>query len=634
MAPTAKSCSPNQTNRRHSCSLGVESNALRNSTLYGKDPTISQLTRESTMSVMRLNRPSRWLLPVLSGVTLATGALAQIPEQQQENRPRPFKLSDQRPSGDLLMRLQRNFDRLEEPRYQPHRVFLTNKQSNYWPGDTEGRTVLGLTLLGQATGRKPKHLDAILSLFPERMNERGYFGEIAPDGIADEQQLASHGWVLRGLSEHYLITRDPAALEMIRNVVQNLALPIRELLDNYEIDPAQREHSGGAIGTRRVSEGNWLLSTDTICVFILLDGLVQAYEIEPSEQLKLLIEDLITLFNQVDVRAIKAQTHATMTALRGLLRYYGVTGDAALLKRSEEVFATYTGHGMTETYENYNWFGRPTHTEVCGVIDSLQAALQLWRYTGNPTYLDHAHHIYYNGICGLMRKNGGFGCNNCAGAQDCTYKVEVEEAWWCCTMRAGEGLSRVAESAYHTLGDQVFVTFYADNAARLQFGNEQVVLRQRSMYPYRGLSTIDVTQSNSQRELSLRLFTPSSSQNYTVQVNGQPVETTLENGFVVLPLKPKSGDTIQITFDLKTGRTAPVNEHTLAGVDTVRYGPLVLMTLDMDTMIPSNAKVKHLGMDQFECGGVKMRSVYSSMTNEDVRKEGPERRVMFSKTAN
>lgn len=566
---------------------------------------------------------------MMSCLTFTVTGLSYAQHEPPQNVPQPIPLSQQRPSGELMMRLTRNFDRMEEEKYQPHRVFLTNQESNYWPGDTEGRTVLALTLLAQATGRQAKHLDAIMRLFPERMNAKGFFGDIPPKGVADEQQLASHGWVLRGLCEQYLVTRDPEILEMLHDVIQGLALPIQDLIKTYEIDPADREHGGSAIGTRRLSEGNWMLSTDTICIFIFLDGLVQAYQIVPSNELKRLIDDLIALFNRVDVRAIKAQTHAAMTGVRALLRYYEVTGDPSLLKKAEEHFETYTRHGMTETYENYNWFGRPTHTEVCGVIDSFQAGMQLWRYTGKPEYLEVAQHIYYNGICGLMRANGGFGCNNCAGAQDTSYKVEVEEAWWCCTMRAGEGLSRVAQSAYHTLGNRVFVTFYGDNTAHLQCGHERFVLRQRSTYPYRGSSVFSVLESTCQQEISLRFHATSCGMNFKVELNGEPIATTTENGFIVASLVPKTGDTIRLEFDLKAGRVDPVNKHTLAGFQTVRYGPLVLTTLDTEAKIPARPVVTHLGMDRFDCSGVLMQSVYGGMTDKDVRKDGPERRVMF-----
>jgi hypothetical protein len=37
----------------------------------------------------------------------------------------------------LQVRILKNFDRLEEKKYQPAHVFLTDEQSGHWQGDTE-----------------------------------------------------------------------------------------------------------------------------------------------------------------------------------------------------------------------------------------------------------------------------------------------------------------------------------------------------------------------------------------------------------------------------------------------------------------------------------------------------------------
>jgi hypothetical protein len=65
--------------------------------------------------------------------------------------------------GELRKRMMKNFDRLEEEKYQPHRVFLTEEESGWWPGDTEGRTILALVKLARITGRKPIYLDSIIT---------------------------------------------------------------------------------------------------------------------------------------------------------------------------------------------------------------------------------------------------------------------------------------------------------------------------------------------------------------------------------------------------------------------------------------------------------------------------------------
>ena len=358
--------------------------------------------------------------------------------------PEPVQWRNIEVSGDLQNRISGNFNRLEEGKYQPDNIFLTNQQSNYWPGDTEGRTVLGLTLDAQASKRTPQYLDEIIKRFPEHLNRKGYFGDIPPHSILDEQQLSSNGWVLRGLCEYYLWKHDAKVLAMINQMVDSLILPTRGMhLNKYPIDPKKRIHIGEYSGSRYTNPvNNWVLSSDIGCDFIFLDGVVQAYQVTQNENLKPVIEEMIELFLKIDLFEIQAQTHATLTALRALSRYYNLSHQASLVPEIESRYRLYREQGMTENFENYNWFQRPLWTEPCAIVDSYILAVNLWRYTGKPSYLEDAQLIYYNGIGATQRYNGGFGCNSCSGAGSPLLLRKVQEAHWCCTMRGGEGLFR------------------------------------------------------------------------------------------------------------------------------------------------------------------------------------------------
>lgn len=49
----------------------------------------------------------------------------------------PATFSQVKVGGELQVRILKNFDRLEEKKYQPAHVFLTDEQSGHWQGDTE-----------------------------------------------------------------------------------------------------------------------------------------------------------------------------------------------------------------------------------------------------------------------------------------------------------------------------------------------------------------------------------------------------------------------------------------------------------------------------------------------------------------
>jgi hypothetical protein len=115
----------------------------------------------------------------------------------------PLPLSQVAVRGELFTRITKNYARLEETRYQPRFVFLTDLESADWPGDTEGRAMVGLIMNAQTSHREPLYLEEILRLLPQHLNSKGYMGSICPEGVMDEQQLAGNGWVMRALCEYY-----------------------------------------------------------------------------------------------------------------------------------------------------------------------------------------------------------------------------------------------------------------------------------------------------------------------------------------------------------------------------------------------------------------------------------------------
>jgi len=400
--------------------------------------------------------------------------------------------------GELRTRLERNFDRMEEKKYQPANVYLTMKQSGNWPGDTEGRTILALVCDARTTGRTPKYLDEILRLLPEKVNEKGYLGPVFTDRI-DEQQLSGNGWMLRGLCEHWLWKKDRASFEAVRRIARNLYLPLTGKFAAYPIDPASRTAAkGGESGSVAGRCGEWALSTDIGCVFIGFDGLVQAWEVTRDNELKPAIEELVVKFLQMDVVAIKAQTHATLTGLRALLRYAKATGRTELVGEVEKRFEIYRRYGMTENYENYNWFcSYDKWTETCAVVDSFMVAFQLWEVTGQDRYLELAHLIYWNGLCYLQRKNGGFGLDKTPGKGLGSPELytHCSEAHWCCSMRGAEGLASAAEYACVARGNDIVLAFPRSGMFSVSVAGETISLTCETSYPFGETGSVTLDRS-------------------------------------------------------------------------------------------------------------------------------------------
>ena len=491
--------------------------------------------------------------------------------------PCPVPLEQVRAKGELRLRLDRNFDRMESEHYRTEHVFLTEEQSGGWSGDTEGRTVLALVLDAQATGRKPLYLDGILQRLPEALNERGYLG---PDFFpsVSEQQLGGNCWLLNGLCEHFRWKRDSVSLVPLRSIAEGLYVASRDHFARYPADPALRD-TGGPAGTIMAHHDGWMLSSDVGAGLACLDGMVQAYDVLRLPALKAAIEAAIEAFRRIDPVQIKAHTHPYTLIMMGLLRYALLTGDTSLVGWTEQLWEIYLRHGMSENYGCYNWLDRfDTWTEPCAIVDAYIVATQLWRLTGEARYRDMAELIYFNALTYSQHTNGGFGLENCPGDASGTsfLKPVGDEAWWCCTMRGAEGLARASQYTWFTQEDALIVGTLRPSGVTLPDGQGGTLcVDMETDYPDSGRTVIRLS-GDTPRKVRLLLPVPAWTDKTSLHCNGKRIHATRKDGF--LQTEPlSSGDILEYTFRIKDWYDGPQTpENNPAGTFRLHHGPLLL----------------------------------------------------------
>ena len=517
----------------------------------------------------------RQTLLILTGLLLLEPSVLVAAESNGEP---PCVLRGFTPSGLLRERMLLNFDRMDTERFAPVEKTGCLREPEYaWPGDMEGRALLAFVRLERATGRPSAHLATLRMLWPGRLNSQGYFGKPLDPQAIDEQLLSGHGWVLRALCELYDWKREPAVLEEIRAIVKNLALPTKGAHSVYPIDPKERVKEKGSYSGEHVQQlGRWVLSTDIGCDLIFMDGLMQAATVLRDPEVDALCEEILARNLQIDLAGIQAQTHATLTGVRGMLRWAAYKQRPELVAEAEKRFLLYAREGMTENHENWNWFGRPKHTEPCAVVDSFVAAHELWRLSGNAEYLAWAHRIVYNGFFQEQVANGGFGCSTVAGANSnrCV-GISIPEAWWCCTMRAAEGFAELTERALYSEGQGVWVTGLNPGKVSRPLAGGRLAGMATGGYPFEGRWVLDV-QDAPQGPLTWRFFLPPWATRPTVTLNGKPVEVRMDKGFTVATLPLKTGDRLEYAFAQGLYTRPTVNLHSTPGCVTVCYGPLIL----------------------------------------------------------
>ena len=348
--------------------------------------------------------------------------------------------------AELQTRIALNYRRLSTGDYYSiDEVFSAEDYD--WYGDKEGRALLAFLCHYKISGNVIPCMEQMLAQLDEHLNPQGYFGPIWEQEI-QEQQLSGHSWLLRGLCEHYEIFGDDFCLRAVRKITENLFLPKRGRFSSY---PIQRNLTGqgGVSGSQIGILDGWILSSDVGCAFMSIDGLSHAYKITKDPRIKALLDEMIAVYLGIDKVALKVQTHCTLTAARGMVRMYQETSDETYLNGARTIAALYfEGGGMTATYQNLNWWGRPdTWTEPCAIVDSLMLAGELYKLTADEHYRTLAARIYHNGLATAQRDNGGAGTDSIVAEDGTdTLSTGMYEAYFCCTMRLAEGLWYINEN--------------------------------------------------------------------------------------------------------------------------------------------------------------------------------------------
>ncbi len=208
--------------------------------------------------------------------------VAQDNEPTRPERPWPVavELADVRMTGELSKRLTASFDRLEEGFYSPPGLYDSPNQG--WPGDKEGRTLLGLVLLEQVTGRPAKNLEASLDMYARRVNAQGYLGPVmVPDAI-HKQTLGGQFWGLNAFYEYEAWKKNGRVNPWADQILNNIYLASADAYPRYPITPAERKTQSFKLADGRT--GKWDLAPMDIGGGMAgsLDALTDAYRRHPS----------------------------------------------------------------------------------------------------------------------------------------------------------------------------------------------------------------------------------------------------------------------------------------------------------------------------------------------------------------
>jgi DUF1680 family protein len=206
-------------------------------------------------------------------------------------------------------------------------------------------------------------------------------------------------------------------------------------------------------------------------------------------------------------------------------------------------------------------------------------ALGLWRQTGEPHYLDDVHHIYFNALGFAQKPHGGFGCDNCVGAEATYLETKFFDPVGCCNMRGAIGLSALSEHIYlSNLKNEVTIGFYFDSQAEFNFADGQMKVVQKTEYPLTGHVAITIESSSTKEQKTLRLFIPPwiDLTKLELRVNGKVIPAVVVQNFVEISALWHSGDLVDVSFPILLRTQPPLNPNAFLKTHTYRHGTLIL----------------------------------------------------------
>ena len=252
------------------------------------------------------------------------------------------------------------------------------------------------------------------------------------------------------------------------------------------------------------------------------------------------------------------------------------------------VGATASGEAFGANYELPNM---SAYCETCAAIAQVYLNYRLFLLHGDSKYYDALERSLYNGvISGISIDGGKFFYPNPLQS----IGQHQRQPWFgcaCCPSNAARFIPSLPQYIYAVKDNSLYINLFNSNTVNVQVGKKKVTLQQETNYPWDGDITLNIAGGAGKYALNIRIpgwvkgevvpsnlytYTDGKRLGYTVKVNGEAVESPLQQGYFVIDRTWKKGDKVEIHFDMEP-RTVRANGQVAAdkGRVAVERGPIV-----------------------------------------------------------
>lgn len=308
-------------------------------------------------------------------------------------------------------------------------------------------------------------------------------------------------------------------------------------------------------------------------------------------------------------KPVVEQDEAVGHAVRAVYMYAGmadvaaITGDSSYIKAIDKIWdnivskkiyitggigARHAGEAFGNNYELPNL---SAYCETCAAIGNVYMNYRLFLLHGDAKYFDVLERTLYNGlISGVSLDGGSFFYPNPLSSNG-KYSRKPWFGCACCPSNVSRFIPSLPGYVYAVKNDQVYVNLYLSNKAELKVDKKKILLEQETGYPWNGDIRLKITQGNQDFTMKLRIpgwvrgnvlpgdlysYADNQKPAYQISVNGQTVESDVNDGYLSIARKWKKGDVVEVHFDM-IPRIVKANPKVEAdhGRVAVERGPIV-----------------------------------------------------------
>ncbi|HET9432059.1 MAG TPA: beta-L-arabinofuranosidase domain-containing protein, partial [Chitinophagaceae bacterium] len=287
-----------------------------------------------------------------------------------------------------------------------------------------------------------------------------------------------------------------------------------------------------------------------------------------------------------------------------------LTGDDSLLSAIDKIWEnvvekkTYVQGGVGalgdgERYgKNYELPNATAYNETCAAISNIYWNHRMFLLHGDSKYIDVLEKTLYNGmLSGIGLDGKSFFYTNAMQVREGfgAGRVESTRSGWfecsCCPTNLARIIPSIPGYVYGQKNDDIYINLFINSTTNLLIRNKPVEIIQQNNYPWEGNLVFLVSPSASTNfSLFVRIpgwareeampsglykFESAANSPISIQVNGQPIEYKMQNGYAIITRTWKRNDKLEVTLPMEVRRVVAndlIKEN--IGKISLQRGPL------------------------------------------------------------